>query len=221
VRALAGLVVSLTLSACAALPPSFPDGAYYPAPGSPGTASIASALRRAALAAGDDPARFSFARFESAEVAAVNAPDGVFYFSDALAGLPPAAVDALVAHAFAHEALGHADQRRALSLSVSFGFTALGIAVPGLGLVDLVANPLIVRAFTREQHLAADRKAVELLQGMGHASPRRVLATALQVAHRVNGPARWPLLAVEPGLERRLLALEPLEPLADVARARR
>ena len=69
---------------------------------------------------------------------------------------PQPTIDALVAQKVAHEVLGHAGQRRTLSLSVTAGFVAVGIAVPGLGLLDLLVNPLVVRAFTREQHDTAD-----------------------------------------------------------------
>ena len=76
---------------------------------------------------------------------------------------------------------------------------------------DLVANPLIVRAFTRDQEIAADLKAVEILRDMGYRAPRRALADALRAAATVNGPPRGGWLATEPSLEDRLSRLEPLE----------
>jgi Zn-dependent protease with chaperone function len=220
-RALLAVVLgAIACAGCALLPASIPEGAYFPSPADPGTRALSRALHRAALAAGDDPAGYSFARIPTREVTAVNAPDSIFYFSDGLAALPAPELDALVAHAVAHERLGHERQRRALSLSVSVGFSALGFVVPGLGLADFLVNPLVVRAYSREQHLAADRKTVELLRAMGHESPRRLLASALRAAGAVNGPAGG-LLATEPSLDDRLLALEPLEPATALARARR
>jgi hypothetical protein len=53
---------------------------------------------------------------------------------------------------------------------------------------------------------------------MGHEAPRRLLVAALQAAVKVNGRPRGGWLATEPGIEERLAALEPLEPLSEVAR---
>ena len=76
--------------------------------------------------------------------------------------------------------MGHVGTRRKLSLSLTASFGALGIFVPGAGLLDFVVNPLVVRAFGRQQELKADQKAVEILRAMGQPAPRRTLATALQ-----------------------------------------
>ena len=207
-RALVPLVaVALALSACA----SHPDGAYYPTPAAPGTVTLSHALYRAAAAAGDDPGRYSFALVETDAVTALAAEDATFYFSEGLARQPSSVIDALVAQKVAHEVLGHAGKRRAVSLSVTAGFTALGIALPGLGLLDLLVNPLIVRAFTRDQVLDADQRAVEILREMGHGAPRRALAAALRAAGDANGPVKGGLLALEPALAERLVRLEPLE----------
>ncbi|OLC16090.1 MAG: hypothetical protein AUH29_06155 [Candidatus Rokubacteria bacterium 13_1_40CM_69_27] len=203
--------LALACSACAAFPPSVPGGAYYPNPAAPPTRVLSHALYRATQAAGDDPTRCSFALIGTRRVIALSAPDAIFYFSDGLAGQPPAHVDALVALAVAHEVLGHDGQRRALSLGVTAGFAALGFVVPGLSFADLLVNPLIVRAFTREQEISADRKAVLILGAMGHERPRRTLASALRAAAAVNGPDKGGAFAKEPDLEARLGALEPLE----------
>jgi hypothetical protein len=98
-----------------------------------------------------------------------------------------------VAHEVAHELLGHRGQRRTLSLGLSAGFTMLGVLVPGTGLLDLLVTPLVVRAYTREQEMAADRKAVELLRSIGYDAPP-------------PGPRRSP----EPGGGRQRLGAERL-----------
>jgi Zn-dependent protease with chaperone function len=204
------LVALVTLAACA----TWPDQAYYPSPGHPQTRVLAEALYRAARNASEDPERYSFAMIRTAQVRAHTGDDATFYFSDGLAQQPARVIDALVAHEVAHELLDHVGQRRALSVSVTGGFAVLGGLLPGLGLLDLVANPLIVRAYTPDQELAADRRAVEVLHDMGYATPRRVLAEALREAAKVNSaPERGPMVT-EPELADRLAALEPLEPLA-------
>jgi Zn-dependent protease with chaperone function len=198
------------LSACATVP----EDAYYPEPGDAGTRVLADALYRAARAASEEAGRYSFAMVRTAEVRAYTGDDATFYFSEGLARQPGRVVDALVAHEVAHELLDHVGRRRALSLSVTGGFTVLGILIPGLSLFDLVANPLIVRAYTRDQEISADRKAVEVLRDMGYQTPRRVLADALRAAATINSAADRGPLATEPELRERLAALEPLEPVA-------
>jgi Zn-dependent protease with chaperone function len=202
----------LVLAGCAALP----DHAFYPSPSDPATKAVAASLHRAARAAGDDPARYSFALLHTRDVSAYTADDATFYFSQGLAMQPPHVMDALVAHEVAHELLGHSGRRRALSLGLSAGFTVLGFVFPGAGLVDFVVNPLLVRAYTRDQETAADLKAVEVLRSMGYEAPRRILAEALREAAVVNGRPRGGWLATEPDVDDRLSALEPLEPVSAV-----
>ncbi|MBI3634765.1 MAG: hypothetical protein HY216_00935 [Candidatus Rokubacteria bacterium] len=185
------VVVALSLSGCALVPRSTPDGAYAAKHDAPQTTLVAQTLYRAAQAAGDDPARYSFAFMRGFDVSVVATGDGILYFSEGLVLQPPAHLDALVAHAVAHDVLGHDGKRRALSLGVSAGFTALGLVVPGLGFADFVLNPLIVRKFTRDQELAADLKAAEILRAMGHETPRRTL-TAARRRHREPQPRRRP-----------------------------
>lgn len=210
-RRFAALVIALiTLSGCA----TFPEHAYYPNPADASTRVLAQALYRAARAASEDPQRYSFAMVRTAEVRAYTGDDATFYFSEGLARQSGAVIDALVAHEVAHELLDHVGRRRALSLSVTGGFTVLGLVLPGLSALDLVANPLIVRAYTRDQEISADRKAVEVLRDMGYATPRRALAEALRAAAALNDAAGRGPFATEPELRERLAALEPLEPVA-------
>jgi Zn-dependent protease with chaperone function len=210
-RCLAAFVIVLvSLSGCATVP----GDAYYPKAGEAATRVLGEALYRAARAASEDPQLYSFAMVRTAEVRAYTGEDATFYFSEGLARRSGTVIDALVAHEVAHELLDHVGRRRALSLSVTGGFTVLGLALPGLSALDLVANPLIVRAYTRDQEIAADRKAVEVLRDMGYATPRRVLADALREAAAINQAADRGPFASEPELRERLAALEPLEPVA-------
>jgi Zn-dependent protease with chaperone function len=176
-----------------------PERTYYPDPASPETRLLAEALWRATKAASDDPTEYSFAMIRSTHVATYTVEDATFYFTQGLARQPTEVVEPLVAHEVAHELLGHIGQRRALALSL------------GASLTDLLANPLIVRVFTRDQEIAADLKAVEVLRDMGYATPRRAMADALRAAAKVNGRPRGGWLATEPALEDRLSRLEPLE----------
>jgi Zn-dependent protease with chaperone function len=195
------------LSGCA----TAPENAYYPNAGDAATRVLRDALYRAARAASEDPQRYSFAMLRTAEVRAYTGDDGTFYFSEGLARQSGRAIDALVAHELAHELLDHVARRRPVSLSVTRGFTAFGIAIPGLTVPDFVANLSVVRAYTRQQEISADRKAVEVLRDMGYQTPRRVLADALRAAAAVNSADPR---TTETEVRERLTALEPLEPIA-------
>ena len=216
------LVVVLAGSACALLPEPVPTGAYTAAAGEPHTVALAQTLYRAAQAAGADPVRYAFALVRTEDVTARAADETSFYFSKGLARQSAPVIDALVAHAVAHEVLGHGGKRRSLSLGISAGFTAIGIVVPGLGLIDFVVNPLIVRAYNRDQNLSADGKAIEILRGMGHDNPKRTLAQALLAAARANGGSKpgfmeAGLMAREPDLDARLAVLGFLESPTTIA----
>ena len=217
------LAAGLLLSACA----SAPEGTYYALPTDPTTVRMAHMLHRAARAGGDDPARYGFAFIKSPTAAAYSDEDATFYFTDGLMRQPASIIEAVVAHEVAHEVLGHVGTRRKLSLSLTASFGALGIFAPGVGLLDFVVNPLVVRAFGRHQELQADQKAVEILRAMGHPAPRRALATALKAVAAHTPREREGLeglLSTHPTLDERLAALIPLEPPAKpvtpVARAR-
>lgn len=212
-RAIVLVVLAVLVAGCAIAP----DGAYFPEP-STRTSGVASALYRAAKAAGDDPTRYSFALIKSRDISAFSGEeDATFYFSDGLAALPAAHVDALVAREVAHEVLGHAGQRRALSMGITGTFTVLGLIVPGLSVADWIVNPLIVRAFTRDQVIAADLRAIEIIRSMGHETPRRTLAAALHAVQTTNGARPGGLLATVPPLDDRLAAIGPLEAVTDLA----
>ena len=215
-RVLAVVLVAVLAAGCV----TAPDGAYFPDP-SPRTTGLASALYRAAQGAGDDPRRYSFALIKSRDISAFSGEeDATFYFSDGLAALPSALVDALVAREVAHEVLGHAGHRRALSIGITGAFTVLGVIVPGLGLADWVVNPLIVRAFTRDQVIAADLRAIEIIRSMGHDMPRRTLVDALHAVQATNGASPGGLLATVPPLEDRLAAIGALEPATELVQRR-
>src|SRR6476659_8334893 len=161
-------LAAVTLAACA----TAPDGTYFARPADPGTPRMAQILSRAAVAGGDDPARYGFA-FIKSPAAAYSDEDAVFYFTGGLMRQPTPTIEAVVAHEVAHEVLGHVGTRRKLSLSLTASFGALGLFAPGAGLLDFVVNPLVVRAFSRYQEMQAAQKAVEILRAMGYREPRR------------------------------------------------
>jgi len=217
------LVAGPLLAACAIVP----QGTYYAMPTDPSTVRMAGILSRAAIAGGDDPQRYGFAFIKSPTAAAYSDEDATFYFTDGLMRQPTPIVEAVVAHEVAHEVLGHVGTRRKLSLSLTASFGALGLFAPGVGLLDFVVNPLVVRSYGRYQEMQADQKAVEILRAMGYRAPRRALATALETLAAHTPKEREGLeglLATHPALDDRLAALEPLEtpapPVKPLARAK-
>jgi len=101
------------------------------------------------------------------------------------------------------------------------GFGAAGFFLPGVGLLDFMVNPLVVRAFSRKQELEADQRAVEILRTMGSPRPRRSLAEALRAVDEapVRSQEGGGAMDIRPTLKERLSTLEPLEPatVADAA----
>ena len=212
------LALAALATACAGLP----EGTYYPAPGAPDTLRVANVLHRAAVAAGDDPARYSFALIKTRQPVAFTDEDATFYISDGLAQMPTPVLEAAIAHEVAHEVLDHVGTRRRMSVGMIGGFGAAGLFVPGVGLLDFVVNPLVIRAFSRKQEIEADQRAVEILRAMGNPRPRRSIAEALlamDAAPVRNQDGEGGALDTRPTLQERLGALEPLEPVpvADAA----
>jgi Zn-dependent protease with chaperone function len=212
------LVLVVLAPGCAGLP----EGTYFPAPGAPNTVRVANVLHRAALAAGDDPARYSFALIKTRHPVAFTDQDATFYISDGLAQMSTPVLEAAIAHEVAHEVLDNVGTRRRMSAAMVGTFGAAGLFVPGVGLLDFVVNPLVIRAFSRKQELEADQRAVEILRAMGNPTPRRSLAEALRAVDAA--PVRSQdgdggALDTRPTLRDRLGALDPFEPVpvADAA----
>src|SRR2546430_1779978 len=97
------LLVIVAVAAWSAGCASLPVGTYYPSPADPNTVRVAHILHRAAVAAGDDPTRYSFAFIKSQHAAAYTDEDATFYITDGLARLPTPGLDAPVADAVPHQ----------------------------------------------------------------------------------------------------------------------
>ena len=212
-------VLGLTLltTGCAGLP----AGTYYPEPRDPNTARVATTMHRAASAAGDDPTRYTFAFIRTQYPVVYTDEDATFYVSDGLAAMPTPVLEGVIAQAVAHEVLDHVGTRRRMSAGMTGGFSLAGFFLPGVGMLDFMVNPLVVRAFSRKQELEADQRAVEILRTMGDPTPRRSLAAALRAMDAAPVKSQeggGGALDTRPTLRARLDALEPLEP-ASVAEA--
>ncbi len=113
-------------------------------------------------------------------------------------------LQAVIAHEVAHEVLDHVGTRWRMAVGMTGGFSAAGFIVPGVGLLDFMVNPLVVRAFSRKQELAADQRAVEIQRGMGDPTPRRTSARRSKsgsARSSLSNPCPWrrPRPGPEPG----------------------
>ena len=211
-------VLAVLDAGCAGLPAQ----TYYPEPGDPNRLRVANVLHRVSVAAGDDPARYGFYFIKTRYPTAFTDGDATFYISDGLARMPLPVLQAVIAHEVAHEILDHIGTRRRMAAGMTGGFSAAGFLYPGVGLLDFVVNPLVVRAFSRKQELEADQRAVEILRDMGDPTPRRSLAEALRALDAAplrSQDGGGGALDTRPTLQARLSALEPLELLPESAAA--
>ena len=140
------LGLTLLVTGCAGLPAS----TYYPDPRDSNTTRVATTLYRAASAAGDDPTRYSFAFIRTRHPVVYTDEDATFYISDGLATMPMPVLEGTIAQAVAHEVLDHVGTRRRMSAGMTGGFSIAGLFMPGVGMLDFMVNPLVVRAFSRK-----------------------------------------------------------------------
>lgn len=91
--------------------------------------------------------------------------EGLLAFSDGLRTVSGDWKDGIVAHEMAHDYAGHADAQRTASVATTAAFTVLGVFVPGAGLINWAANPLVVRSYGRGAELEADRIGAWMLIG--------------------------------------------------------
>jgi Zn-dependent protease with chaperone function len=70
----------------------------------------------------------------------------------------------ILAHETAHLRLNHIDKQNILSGAMSMGFMVAGQFIPGVGLLNALANPVVSNAYSREQEIEADLAAVSALE---------------------------------------------------------
>lgn len=88
----------------------------------------------------------------------------------------------VLAHELAHAKLGHINKKLFLSKFISTLLQILDKAYAGVGYLDLIANPLITRAYSREQEIEADTLSAKTLKEKLHISQK----AALRVLNRLK-----------------------------------
>jgi Zn-dependent protease with chaperone function len=112
----------------------------------------------------------------------------------------------VLAHELSHYALNHIAKSQATSIGVSAVFQVADIFVPGLGLLNLLANPTITSSYGRANELEADATAVLMCEqaGMVDARDKMITMLAWLGAQRKGNQQQVSLWSTHPSIEDRI-----------------
>lgn len=119
----------------------------------------------------------------------------------------------IVGHEIAHVKLNHYQTRLATSLGTSAVMNIANVFLPGVGYLNHVVNPLVVRGFGRAQELDADKLSCESLNRCYALKPE-VCITALEklkdyaATKGITEESRIGLWDTHPGLTERIEAIK-------------
>jgi Zn-dependent protease with chaperone function len=143
------------------------------------------------------------------QINAASAGGGEFYVTT---GLLQKANDeqltGVLAHEVAHDDLGHVAKAQARAAGLNIGMIILDQIIPGSSAVTPIAGTLIARSYSRQDELAADRHAVELLRRVG--LPKNVMINTLTWLMRTSGSGGGGFFSTHPGTDDRIEALQRL-----------
>lgn len=139
----------------------------------------------------------------------------MFYVTEgALNQLSDDVLDAVIAHEVAHEIAGHNSKRQLTSAAVTGVFMVLGAFVPGAGYLNHVVNPLVTRAYSREQELEADSIAAALIEkrhgSLGRARHLMAFLERAAAARKVKGDEGGGIFDTHPHPEERQAQLSKI-----------
>ncbi|MEK6710456.1 MAG: M48 family metallopeptidase [Nitrospinota bacterium] len=150
----------------------------------------------------------------SDKINAASGGGGFFYVTEGALQLPDDELDAMIAHEVAHEIAGHNAKRQLASVAVTGVFMVLGAFVPGAGYLNHLANPLVTRAYSRENELEADSIAAALMEKRhGSIGRARNLMTFLEgrsAARKAKGEEGTGLFDTHPHPEERIVQLRKI-----------
>ena len=134
---------------------------------------------------------------------------GLFFTRAALNHFTDDELTFIYAHEVSHVKLGHVEKRMAASVITSTAFHVASIFIPGAGLVNLLANPVITSAFSRPQEIEADRLAVESIYKCCQIPKETAIAAhekilAIAKAKGYNEEDRLGILDTHPSLKERI-----------------
>jgi len=113
----------------------------------------------------------------------------------------------VVAHEVSHKKLGHYGKKVLASTITTTVMRIADIAVPGLGLLNYLVNPLVTNTFSREFELDADRMAAQIVRDQRGVSIERSISALVRLKDLSKGGASFRLLSTHPPIDDRIQKL--------------
>ncbi len=133
----------------------------------------------------------------------------VFFTRGALERFSDEEITFIYAHEVSHVKLGHVEKRMAASVATTTVLNVAGIFIPGAGLLNLLANPIVTSAFSRPQEMEADQLAVTAIQNCCQISREAAIGAhekllEMSKAKGYKEEDRLGILDTHPSLEERI-----------------
>lgn len=97
----------------------------------------------------------------------------------------------VMAHEISHDVLGHIKKSTILN-NITIGIALIANAIiPGIGVLNLLVNPTVMSAFSREKELEADKLASETCLCLGMSIPQQVVVLRNLQAHTPPEGGLW------------------------------
>lgn len=114
----------------------------------------------------------------------------------------------LIAHESAHIEYNHGIKQAILSDLINTGMSVADAAAPGVGLLNIVVNPLLTKAYSRSDEVQADCRALDYLDSMDISYTDYV--KMLMMVKSISSPKSrgGGILDTHPNFEQRIKAVE-------------
>ncbi|HQH83859.1 MAG TPA: M48 family metalloprotease [Syntrophorhabdus sp.] len=110
----------------------------------------------------------------------------------------------VVAHEVSHNTLGHYGKKVIASEATTTAFRVANVFIPGIGLLNLLVNPAVTNAFSREFELDADRKAAEIVLNAMNVPVEDSMAALLRIKAKHGESSTFILFASHPPIDDRV-----------------
>lgn len=110
----------------------------------------------------------------------------------------------VVAHEVSHNTLGHYGKKVIASEATTAALRVANVFVPGIGLLNLLLNPAVTNAFSREFELDADRKAAEIVSSSMNVPVEDSMAALLRIKAHHDESSTFILFASHPPIDDRV-----------------
>lgn len=110
----------------------------------------------------------------------------------------------VVAHEVSHNILGHYSKKVIASEATTAALRVANVFIPGIGLLNLLVNPAVTNAFSREFELDADRKAAEIVLNSMNVPVEDSMAALLRIKVHYGDSSTFILFASHPPVDDRV-----------------